>query len=267
MSDAFEDLDGLAVARALVLGHELVVAGVALRVEEAEAYFFGPGHRDPFAHRHPAQSTPGRWYFHRAGARGGYRGGTYQGLDLTFGPEGTFGGVLIRTVSQTVSREGGRLVSGPSLVVDHLRALAGAASIAELDDGRDARDPRGRLWLRPAPRARDVLRTARVGLTLKRPGDERPRWLLAPHRLLTEPRRVAKGRVHTVVALHEAGWSAREIRDATGAAAVERWLERYARGLAGGDFEDYAGRALTAADYAALHGIWTRRYGSDTIGA
>ncbi len=262
MSDAFEGPDGLAVARALVLEHELVVGRAALRVEEAEAYFFGPGHRDPFAHRHPAQSTPGRWYFHRAGPRGGYRGGSYQGLDLTFGPEGTFGGVLIRTVSCE-----GRLVSGPSLVVDHLRALAGAASIAELDDGRDARDPRGHLWLRPAPRARDVLRTARVGLTLKRPGADRPRWLLAPHRLLTEPRRVAKGRVHTVIALHEAGWSPRAIRDATGAAAVERWLERYARGLAGGDFEDFAGRALAAADYAALHGIWTRRYGSDTIGA
>ncbi|MEZ4339764.1 MAG: hypothetical protein R3B82_24350 [Sandaracinaceae bacterium] len=260
MSGSFDTRNGAAVARRLVLDLELVVGGEALRVEEAEAYFHGPGHEDPFAHRHPVQSTPGRWYFHRAGA-GTYRGGSFKGLDLTFGPEGTFGGVLVRTVSRR-----GALVSGPSRVVDLLLALAGVDRVAALDDGRDALDPRGALHLRRAPRDEAVLRTARVGLTLKRhvAGDERPRWLLVRDRFLAETR-IPKGRVHAVVALHQAGLDPAAVRQATGSTAVERYLARYAQGLAGGGFEAFAGRALSDADYAELHGIWTRRHGSDTI--
>lgn len=254
--------DGLAVARALVLDHELVVGGRALRVEEAEAYLFAEGHRDPFAHRHPIQGTPGRWYFHRAGAS--YRGGSFKGLDLTFGPPGAWGGVLIRTLG-----DGERLVSGPSRCVDHLLGLAGLPRVAALDDGRDALDPGGRLHLRRAPRQRALLYTARVGLTLRRhvPGDERPRWLLVRDRVLTAPRAIAKGRVHAVIALHEDGLAPEAIRHATGATSVERWLARYRRGLADPSFDRFVGRSLGAGDYAELHGIWTARYGSDTIAA
>ncbi len=259
---ALETPEGLAVARALVLDHELVVGGRALRVEEAEVYLFAEGHRDPFAHRHPLQATPGRWYFHRAGAS--YRGGSFKGLDLTFGPPGAWGGVLIRTLSDEAG-----LVSGPSRCVDRLLALAGVERVAALDDGRDAFDPAGRLHLRPAPRQRTLLCTARVGLTLRRhaPGDERPRWLLVRDRLLTAPRAIAKGRVHVVMALHEDGLGPEAIRAATGATSVERWLARYRCGLAEPSFDRFVGKALGAGDYAELHGIWTARYGSDTIAA
>ena len=185
--------EGPAIARALIRDVELVVAGRALRVEEAEAYYFGPGLRDPFAHRHPAQARAGRWYFHRAGRS--YRGGSFKGLDLTFGPPGAFGGVLIRTLSDDAG-----WTCGPSLCVDRLLALAGRGSIAELDEGRDALDPSAILSLRAAPREVALLRTARVGLTLKRcvAGDERPRHpsparslpeRSAAHRQRARPRR------------------------------------------------------------------------------
>ncbi|MCB9598509.1 MAG: hypothetical protein H6719_37690 [Sandaracinaceae bacterium] len=252
--------EGDAVARALILDHELVVGGRALRVEEAEAYLWSATHRDPFAHRDPRQAAASRWYFHRVG--GSYRGGSFKGLDLTFGPPDTFGGVLIRSL-----RDGAELVCGPSRCVDHLLALAGARSVAELDDGRDAFDPAGRLQLRPAPRERALLRTARVGLTLKRhvEGDGRPRWLLVPDRFLTDPRAVSKGRVHAVIALHQAGLDPRAIRERTGSQAVDRYLARYAEGWRDPSFDRFVGRALADADYAELHGIWTRTYGSDTI--
>lgn len=262
MSHPVEGQDGPAVARWLIREVELVAGDEALRVEEAEAYFVGGAHRDPFAHQHPTQSDPGRWYFHRVG--GSYRGGSFKGLDLTFGPPGTFGGVLIRTLR----RPSGALVSGPSRCVDHLLALTGAARVAALDDGRDALGD-GALRLRPAPREVAILRTARVGLTLKRhtPGDDRPRFLLRPDRLLTDPRGIAKGRVHTVIALHQAGESPAAIRATTGSTAVERYLARYDAGVRAPSFDRFVGAALRAGDYAELHGIWTVRFGGATMDA
>jgi len=41
---------------------------------------------DPFTHKDPLQQTCGQWYFHKIGAQ--YKGGTYKGLDLTFGDVG-----------------------------------------------------------------------------------------------------------------------------------------------------------------------------------
>lgn len=263
MTDPVEGEDGPAVARWLIREVELVAGGEALRIEEAEAYFVGGAHRDPFAHRDPRQSTPGRWYFHRVGPS--YRGGSFKGLDLTFGPPGTFGGVLIRSLR----RADGALVCGPSKCVDHLLATTGAGDVAALDDGADARDG-GALRLRPAPREVPLLlRTARVGLTLKRhaPGDDRPRFLLRPDRFLTDPRGVAKGRVHTIIALHEAGMTPATIRAATGSTAVERYLARYEAGRRAPSFDRFVGADLRAADYAELHGIWTVRFGRATIRA
>ncbi|KXS19038.1 hypothetical protein M427DRAFT_181607 [Gonapodya prolifera JEL478] len=54
------------------------------RLAELEFYLHRePDHPDPFSHRHPDQRSRGRWYFHKLG--GSYRGGTWKGLDITFG--------------------------------------------------------------------------------------------------------------------------------------------------------------------------------------
>lgn len=259
---SFAHDDGAALARALLTRYVLVVGGRALRIEEAEVYFHAEGWRDPFTHRHPRQGAPGRWYFHRAGASATYRGGSFKGLDLTFGPPGAWGGVLIRTIS-----DAGDLVTGPSLVVDHLLRSAGARSLAALDDGRAALDTSGAVHLRPQGREATVWSTARVGLTLRRDHDDaRTRWLLARLRFLTEPR-IAKGRVHTVIALYEDGADARAIAAQTGCGRVSEYLRRYQTGLTEPSFARFAGRALGPGDYAELHGIWTARHGAATIGA
>src|SRR5205807_688183 len=53
-------------------------------------------HCDPYSHQHDHQKTCGEWYFHRVG-KTGYRGGSRKGIDITFGNEDVYGGILIRS--------------------------------------------------------------------------------------------------------------------------------------------------------------------------
>ena len=115
------------IATRLLRGTHLLVAGTPHRLTEVEFYYFSESHPDPFTHRDPLQRARGRWYFHRTG--GTYKGGSFKGIDLTFGDGEAYGGVLIRGLE----RPDGTLVDGPSLCVDHLLAACGVASVAALD--------------------------------------------------------------------------------------------------------------------------------------
>ncbi|KAJ3085695.1 hypothetical protein HK102_013922 [Quaeritorhiza haematococci] len=54
------------------------------RLSEIEFYFYDKCHHpDPFTHKQPQQLTRAQWYFHKQG--NSYRGGTWKGLDITFG--------------------------------------------------------------------------------------------------------------------------------------------------------------------------------------
>src|SRR5262245_44068007 len=93
-----------------------MVGGRPHRMTEVEFYYVGPGHRDPFAHADPVQQYAGRWYFHKTA--GMYRGGSYKGVDLTFGNDEARAGILIRGLESPQ----GKRIDGPSLLVDHLLA-------------------------------------------------------------------------------------------------------------------------------------------------
>lgn len=125
----------------------------------------------------------GRWYFHRAGknATGNYRGGTFKGLDITCAPEGSAGGILIRTIAEMQAAPPPGPISGPSRCVDRLLAACGAESIQALvarpDWRDDAFDQAGCLFLagrRPTdpPISDLILATPRVGL--KPPAEDSP---------------------------------------------------------------------------------------------
>lgn len=199
-----------------LLGSWTLSAGERVhRFVEIEFYYHGPCHGDPFVHAHSEQLHVGRWYFHRMG--GAYRGGSFKGLDLTFGDGVAYGGILIRSLETP----DGQLIVGPSLCVDHLLAITGSSSVASLDrsiGGRPAWDPNSPLHIAPVeghPRA--VFRTRRVGLTLKKHKDALAVDRIArAYRFLTEPRRVTKGRVELIDALLAEGRAPEEIRALTG---------------------------------------------------
>jgi hypothetical protein len=223
---------------------------------EIEFYLHGDDHPDPFTHGQALQRSSGRWYFHKSGES--YRGGTYKGLDITFGPPEVFGGILLRSLTTSE----GQLINGSSLCVEHLLARTGhgdvaslAAAIGELEV--DARE--SPLCLRAVPeRAQTIYYTSRVGLTLKRVAEhpEMPDYLVRRYRALTQPRRIEKGRVQLILALHQAGESADAIAALTGAPkrTVARYVAEYESGRALESITSLHGRSLNATDLCRLHG-------------
>jgi len=248
-----------AIAETLLTRVRLVVGGVTHRLVEVEAYDHSPGHPDPFAHRHPVQLTPGAWYFHRVGT--GYRGGNYKGVDLSFGGGEAYSGVLFRGLE----RADGTRVDGPSKLVDHLLAAAGFATVADLDRavaGRPAWDRTNPVALVDAPPdAREIVATARVGLSVKTHTTDTAGvaldYLFRPYRYLTDPRRTRTGKPHLAAVLLGAGLPPAEVTARTGIprAAVERYRTALAAGPAI-DPADYLGRGLTAAEWLRLYGWW-----------
>ncbi|MBA4067103.1 MAG: hypothetical protein C0501_26030 [Isosphaera sp.] len=253
------------VAGHLLNGVDLVANGAAYRFVELEAYYHGPGHPDPFAHRDPVQLEDGRWYFHRT--RGEYRGGSFKGLDLALGDGSAYFGVLVRGV---VGPDG-VLVDGPSLTVDHLLARCGAGSVAALDAAilkRKAWDATSPVYVRDRAEPRDatVYATSRVGLSLKKAKGvpAAPRNVGKPYRYVTEPRRVTKGKPHLVLALHRRGESVEAIRELTGCPrkTVERYVADFAAGKKVTGFDGYVGKELSTGDLCRLLGTWAATHGS-----
>jgi hypothetical protein len=252
------------IARRLLCGTRLLAAGVPHRFTEVEMYYYGEPHLDPFTHREAIQKYTGLWYFHRTA--GVYRGGSFKGVDLTFGGPGAFGGVLIRGIEE----EGGPLIDGPSLLVDHLLRTTRHDTVAALDEaiavrpGWDAGNPLRLEWL-PELADRPLLRTARVGLSLKRlrKSDVPPRYILRRYRYLSEPRRISKGKLHMVLALHADGVPPAEIRARTGCTkgAMERYIADFEEGTKEADFAGYFGVELGPKELARLHGLWWAKFG------
>jgi hypothetical protein len=252
------------VAERLLNGAELVVARQPHRLVEIEFYLHGADHPDPFTHREPIQLECGRWYFHRT--RGAYRSGSFKGIDLTFGNGTAFGGILFRCLAMP----DGVVIDGPSLCVDHLLDAAGADTVAALDRAigkRVAWDTDNPLSLRHVtPERRELLGTPRVGLSLKRAKavGEMTRFVMAPYRFLSEPRKVGKGKPHMVLAMHARGDDQETIHRVTGCpkASIRRYVEDFEEGRRDRDFSAYFGVDAGPKDWCRLYGVWRRTYGT-----
>lgn len=101
---------------------------------EIEFYLYDSiQHPDPYSHRRPIQlQTCGYWYFHSMGLKeSSYKGGSYKGIDLTFGEESIiFGGILFRSMISL--KQPYDFIEGPSKLVDRLLQVAEKSNIAEL---------------------------------------------------------------------------------------------------------------------------------------
>ncbi|MCK6510979.1 DNA-3-methyladenine glycosylase [Myxococcota bacterium] len=202
------------IAETLLNETILRVGGRPYRLVEIEFYANGSTHPDPFAHCDEMQLRTAHWYFHRTGEE--YRGGSFKGLDITFAPEGYYGGILIRTIEGLVGEgEEEVFISGPSLSVDHILAGCGAGSVVELVERMGDRsvvreDAERLLWLEhdPSISKREVVKTPRFGLFLKRgdgkntPAESLPsRYVMREYRYISDARRVKKGRHFTSLSL------------------------------------------------------------------
>jgi len=74
------------------------------RICEIEMYCYSELHPDLYVHRVEDQKTNGKFYFHKF-SNGTYKAGTFKGLDITYGDEKTYFGVLIRSILNLKTRE------------------------------------------------------------------------------------------------------------------------------------------------------------------
>jgi hypothetical protein len=252
------------IAEQLLNGSQLVVARQPYRLVEIEFYYWSKAHPDPFTHRDPIQFHIGHWYFHRT--HGVYRGGSFKGLDLTFGHRDASGGILIRGIETP----DGKRIDGPSLCMDHLLDATGAATVAELDraiDKRLAWEDGNPLTLETsdALEKRSLFRSPRFGLMLKKVAAraESTRFVMLPYRYLTEPRHIKKGKLHLVLALHAQGIGIEEIQRLTNCPrrATQRYLADFERGRQEADFTPYFGIDLGPAELGKLYGVWFAHWG------
>ena len=159
---------------------------------------------------------------------------------------------------------------GLTASVDSLLARTEARDVASLDEaiaGRTAWDPDNPLRLEMVdPDERTLLRTPRVGLTLKRmrKAPEPPRFLMRNYRFLSEPRRISKGKPHMVLSMYAAGAGVDQITLATGCpkGTVARYAADYEAGLLETDFGPYFGAELGTKEICRLYGAWNAHWGS-----
>lgn len=103
----------------------ILVNGIIVYPVEVEFYYHDNKHPDPFVHCNQDQSKFGYWYFHRH-KTGTYKNGTFKGLDLTIGNNGSYGGILIRSI-----RVDNTIIEGPCKCVNFILEAYKVNSIAE----------------------------------------------------------------------------------------------------------------------------------------
>ena len=239
---------------------QLLVGGTCCRMTEVEFYYHGPTHPDWFTHRDPLQTSCGRWYFHRSGS--GFRGGSFKGLDLTFGDSETHGGMLIRGLELA----DGSLISGPCLCVNHLMHQLGFTSVAELHAataGSHAAQNNGLLAIGQSETAfeRPIFNTARVGLSLNRATDAQSPlipFVMRRYRFLTRPDASGKGRPQLILALHIDGHSVRAIRKTVRSPTrtIEGYIRDFETGKSLPSLDPFLQTNLNTGDLCRLYGHW-----------
>ncbi len=234
------------------------------RLSEIEFYYQNELHSDPFTHCDQLQLTKEKWYFHRFGNT--YRGGSFKGLDITFGDTNSFGGILIRSIE----KENGEIIDGPCLCVNYILDKTGFAGVAELDRILEKRD----IWDSSSPIFMELnslsylpfFTCARVGLSLKKAKKENyisenmTRYITRPYRYLNRPRKIRKGKIYLVLALYLQGKTSQEINQITGSPkkSIENYIREFEKGYQRGEFSDYFGVSLKNSQICQLHGIYKR---------
>ncbi len=254
------------IADVLLRSSRLVINGASHRLTEVEFYYHSATHPDPFSHRHSLGKQIGRWYLHRSGE--GLRNGNYKGLDVTFGNESAFGGILFRSLETPENT----LIDGPSLLVDYIMKQTRIDSVRDLNSRllpHLAWNDQGPIYLQWNER-NDALRiwqSSRIGMSLKRNDHPEARlsYFFKRYRFLTEPRRIRKGRLSLCLNLLKDGLRPEEIKVLTGCPL--RSLHQYQANIETGKGRRepmrFLGRELNPREICELYGTWAISSGAE----
>ena len=216
----------------------LLIKNTCFRLREIEIYLYTDDHNDNYTHKSIEQADPCQWYFHKTGSS--YKGGTYKGLDITFGKaEGygdTYGGILIRGISCDDN-----LVTGSCKVVDYILKATDSETVKDLVDklGKSVRDVSkvSPLYLKLSDDLNkfNIYTSPRVGLSFKY-------WHYAVknYRYLTyKIKDIEKYKPSILVNLVNSGKSIEEVAEESGTKVqqIKKYVDLYKSGQEmGGDF-------------------------------
>lgn len=184
----------------VILNHAILrVAEHSLIITEIEFYYRTVTteiHNDTYVHGDRDQLSNECFYFHRQNG-GTYRGGTYKGLDITFGNGmDVYGGMLIRSVML-----GEEYIEGPCRTVDKILQLAERDSIQELVKPYplplSINGSNQIMYIEYAAESRNhrIFKGARVGLTFPKDLDKtKLQYIMRPYRFTTHPNMINKYR-------------------------------------------------------------------------
>ncbi|EMD31664.1 hypothetical protein CERSUDRAFT_127238 [Gelatoporia subvermispora B] len=234
-----------------------------------------------------------------ATAAGNYRAGSLKGLDLTLGytpavasrqfersstdfapnqtHSGLYGGILVRTVRRISD---GKVISGPSLLVDEILSMNGVSSVSELVQTMWRGDvsafappkdhipqKKARMFLEYGPRGQAstnprIFRSPRIGLDLSHSeipttSHDHPRILYVDklYRYFTHPHLLnANGRFHTFLGVYKAlkdntnnsAEIGEEVAGLVGlqASTIAKYLHDYNAGVEEGRLVSFIGKSV-----------------------
>lgn len=141
------------------------------RICEIEYYIYCDEHKDAYTHQNNDQLEFGKFYFHKY-KTGGYKSGTYKGMDITLGDKerNVYFGILIRSIYNLESKE---FIEGPCRTVNKMLELFGKPDVKAFMVGKQQLsmdDPQNEVWLEEfnLPEE-DVYQGPRIGLSDKYP--------------------------------------------------------------------------------------------------
>jgi len=176
---------------------------VRYKITEAELYLNSKEHADVFAHGSDDQKKAGLFYFHKRGKS--YQEGNIKGIDITFGNESRFGGILLRGL-QNLDDEAD-YIDGPGRLSQRVVDIFERKKVIDVAPNLDidifnAQD----LWLEEISGDDQVIYKApRKGLTLSKDVEDRLPYFAKLYRYLAAPLKTRQGLELLSVALKNQG--------------------------------------------------------------
>lgn len=209
-------------------------------------------HQDTFIHGDDLQRQNGQWYFHRYGSNS-YKGGTYKGLDISFGKGAkAHGGILIRSLISLSPPPVNDFIEGPCNSVNKILKLnSDGAKDLEIVDlvglknfSLDIFNKESCLHfsglhetenkdLFRIIETKNLFKCPRVGLTLKRHDAHKERFWMIDYRYFIYPDKNKKYSIFIILAMIKQGFSTSQIAKETKSKAqtIEELKANYEAGL------------------------------------
>lgn len=108
------------IANELMNNWLLKIESKIFRIAEIEFYYKSESHNDPYTHGHVLQNEKEKWYFHGSG------------IDITFGTNETYGGILIRAIYNIIDDN---YIYGPLNCVTEIFNTIGNIHVKEISFG------------------------------------------------------------------------------------------------------------------------------------